>query len=84
MALKFTKFPIVKSMEIKSGPSMVYDDHYWVIEDECLLFFRGYSPQCNKIKGVAEQLSFGKEVRLLPRVFIPQRWSNDEMVPDLE
>ena len=34
----------------------IYTDYWWVVEDEYVLFYKGYSPQCNKKKEIMERV----------------------------
>ena len=56
----------------------VLEDRYWVVtqEDEVLLY-RGYSPQCNRNKKIVEKqmrMHEGCTIKHLPVAFVP--WSD--------
>ena len=53
----------------------VFENRYWVVtqEDEVLLY-RGYSPQCNMHKAIAEsmlKMHEGCTIKQLPVAFVP-------------
>lgn len=80
----YTKYPISEAFIPKEGLCMIYDNRWWSIEEECLLFFRGVSPQCNSNKSIAERFDKEKEIRFLERVFIPMHETTNGCSPDLE
>ncbi len=71
------------SMEDKRGLVHIFRNRYWIIREGNLLFWRGYSPQCNAVKSIAERLAKEDcEVVFLERVFIPMREGSDGLLYD--
>ena len=55
----FKKVPILEATSIpdKNGFYELYKNRYWeVTEDDCILFYKGISPQCNSNKVIVEGL----------------------------
>lgn len=56
---KFTAVPVAELINPqKRGPLMVYQDHYWAVDNQGNAFFfkgRSYSPQCNVNKAIVER-----------------------------
>lgn len=76
MVDRFTRVPLSElTNPRKRGPLMVYQDHWWAVDDEDNgLFFDGnsYSPQCNTVKEIVERhLAKGIETRA---VLVPWAW----------
>ena len=71
----YKKVPIEKAVKPKDG-YVVMADRWWIVVDECILFYRGYAPQCNDVKAITESIRDrmypGAEVRFLPMVFRAQ------------
>ena len=69
---KCEKIPISKAIVPFTG-AQVWVDYYWVVVDECLLFYKKTAPQCNSNKGLTEKvrdsLYPGAEVRKIPLVY---------------
>lgn len=69
---KCDKLPISKAIVPFTG-AKVWVDNYWVVVDECLLFYKKTSPQCNSNQEIAEKVRDiiypGAEVRLIPLVY---------------
>jgi hypothetical protein len=58
------------------GTVNIMAHRWWVIEDGCVVFFKGVSPQCNHRKAVVAdlvELYPGSRLMHLNRVFIPIR-----------
>lgn len=82
--MKYARYPAAKAVTPRAGLCIIYEDHWWVVEDDCLLFYRGFSAQCNSNRDTALHIAAGREVRFFERVFIPHRFSNeDQLVPDV-
>jgi len=66
------KLPISKAIVPFTG-AQVWVNNYWIVVDECLLFYKKTSPQCNLNKEIAEKvrdkLYPGAEVRQIPLVY---------------
>lgn len=73
VAAKFTRMPVkeLASAE-KRGPLMVYQDHWWAVDDDLNAFFfkgKSYSPQCNSNRLIVERhLAQGLATRA---IFLP-------------
>lgn len=69
---KCEKIPVSKAIVPFTG-SQVWVDYYWVVVDECLLFYKKTAPQCNSNKELTEKvrdkLYPGAEVRKIPLVY---------------
>lgn len=50
---KCTKVPLEKALKPFDN-ALVLTDRWWVVVDNCILFYRGYSPQCNSQKEITE------------------------------
>lgn len=75
-AAKFHRVPLADlTNPEKSGPLMVYQDHWWAVDDEDNAFFfkgKSYSPQCNINRLIVERhLAMGLATRV---VFVPWAW----------
>jgi hypothetical protein len=75
-AAKFQRVPLADlTNPQKSGPLMVYQDHWWVVDDEDNVFFykgKSYSPQCNINRLIVERhLVIGLVTRA---VLVPWAW----------
>ena len=70
-----TKVPLSVATKPRSGVFSIDVDLWWVVIDECILMYRGRSPQCNPHKRMVEKLVDrmypGAEVRQVPVVYIP-------------
>lgn len=68
-----TKIPIEKAI-IPFDGAKVMTDRYWIIEDESILFWNKYSPQCNSQKEIAESIQKkiypNGSVRFLPIIYV--------------
>lgn len=70
----YIKYPISKATKPpQDGLCRVYSDHYWLVIDECILFYRGFSPQCNSDRRLCELCKElpDSDVVLLSQVFVP-------------
>jgi len=69
---KCNKIPISKAVVPFTG-AQVWVDCYWIVVDECLLFYKKTAPQCNSDKRIAElvrnKLYPEAEVRQIPFVY---------------
>lgn len=79
---KCIKVPLSKLTTV-DGKDLVqiYRDRWWIVdENNNVLFYNGYSPQCNADQSISisirDKLYIGLEVRLIDIVYIPIR-SND-------
>jgi len=52
----FEMIPVEEARRPKNGAT-VYTDKYWAVQDGCVLFFRGFAPQCNSNKKLAEMVT---------------------------
>jgi hypothetical protein len=55
----FTKVPLSELTpdKIIGGTYDIMTDFYWAVtEDDCVLFYRGRSAQCNRNKGIVERI----------------------------
>lgn len=69
---------LLKHVTIEKA-TMVFDgatalcNRWWIVDDGCILFYRGRAPQCNSQKEIAEairdRLYPNAEVRFLPVVY---------------
>lgn len=68
-----SKMPLSRAL-IPFDGARVLKDRYLVVEDECILFYNKFSPQCNSIeslaKSIQEKLYPGAEVRYIPAVYV--------------
>ncbi len=58
----------------KSGPLMVYRDHWWALDaQDNVLFFHGksYSPQCNTNRELVERHGRGQDYGFSRAVLVP-------------
>lgn len=53
---RVTCLPVGKAIKPFDGARVICD-RWWIVQDEHLLFFRGFSPQCNAIKEIAERIA---------------------------
>ncbi len=61
----FRKVPIKKLTAIpeKNGFYELRKNYYWVVtEDDCVLFYKGSSPQCNSSKAVVDKWGIKSDV----------------------
>jgi len=69
---KCDKIPISKAIVPFTG-AQVWVNYYWVVVDECILFYKRTAPQCNSNKELTERvrdkLYPGAEVRFIPLVY---------------
>lgn len=49
------KVPIKEATTPTDG-SRVYANRYWTVMDECILFWRGFAPQCNSNEDIAKKV----------------------------
>jgi hypothetical protein len=84
--VKYTRYPVSEAVECRGpGPYMVYDDHWWVVVDGFLLFYRGESPQCNSSHDIAKHIAAGRALEFLKRVFIPQKFDGEgRLTPSID
>ena len=84
---KFTRVPLRElTNPQKSGPLMVYKDHWWAMDvDENVFFYKGksYSPQCNVNKVIVERhLAFengvaqAEKAKFVPWAYVPFKMSD--------
>lgn len=53
---RWRKVPLEK-LKTPRGGAICYTDTWWIVTpDNCVLFFRGFSPQCNSNEAVAKYL----------------------------
>lgn len=76
----YTKMKISDLQTPKPG-RLVYGPSWWIVtDDDCVLFFRKHSPQCNSNKLVSEHLRDklypGLEVRFIEHAFLPHSCSD--------
>ena len=58
----------------KRGPLMVYQDHWWALDDQDnVLFFKGksYSPQCNVNRQLVERHAAASDYGFARAVLVP-------------
>jgi hypothetical protein len=61
----FKKVPITKLTAIpeNNGFYELRKNYYWVVtEDDCVLFYKGSSPQCNSSKAVVDNWGIKRDV----------------------
>jgi len=77
------KLADILTARMDDGCLMVMTNRYWeVTPDDCVLFYRGVSPQCNIYKNITEQ--FRNEdcrVEFIPVAYIKCEWTEEGMVP---
>ncbi len=70
-----TCVPVEKATKPFDG-GVVLCDRWWIVREECVLFFRGVSPQCNANESITlrlrDRLYPGADVRFLPTVYVSQ------------
>lgn len=56
---QYTKVPISKITDpIGKDVVQLYHNYWWsVTDDNCVLFFRGKTPQCNMSKNICERIT---------------------------
>lgn len=82
----YTKYPINKATKPPPGGlCWVYTDRYWLVVDECILFYRGFSPQCNPDRRLCELRKDLAEADIvfLSQVFVPAREGMNGTVVDV-
>jgi hypothetical protein len=83
----YIKFPISKATEPpQDGACWIYRDRFWLVVDECILFYMGRSPQCNSQESIVARLNLTKdagEIRFIPLVFVPMSEKADGMDIDV-
>jgi len=75
----FTKTPIAEATQIPTKGQFVQilRDRFWAVsEDDCILTYKGSSPQCNDNEGIVERIIKGDhhpgvKVQFIPLVFLP-------------
>jgi hypothetical protein len=59
----------------RDGVFRVIVDAWWIVKDEKIMMYRGFSPQCNRDRKLAEsvrkKLYPECELRQLPAVYVP-------------
>lgn len=74
MSDNFTRLSVEKATEPIDGE--VITKSWWIVDNECLLFYRDHAPQCNKNENIAKKIrdkSFpDADVRYFEVVFIGQ------------
>jgi len=70
------KVPVKRATTPRGGLTMIIDDCWWLVVDDCILFHRVYgTPQCNSSEHVArtlrDRLCKYAEVVHIPFVFQP-------------
>lgn len=71
---EYTRIPVEKAMKPFDG-ARVLTNRWWVVVDECLLFYRGFSPQCNAIESITKRLAAihpSGEVRFLETAYVKE------------
>ena len=71
-----TKLPVSR-VTIPFNEARVLTNSYWIVVDECVLMYKGRSPQCNMNKEIAERvrdrLYPDAEVRFIPLVYLESK-----------
>jgi len=78
---KFTAIPVseVTRTPASSGTFKLYVNKYWgVTDDDYILLYRGYSPQCNDSKSVVESIissssHIATKVKRIDAVWLPHK-----------
>lgn len=74
---KFQRMPLAElTNPHKRGPLMVYQDHWWAVDDQENVFFykgKSYSPQCNVNRQIVERC-LGAAGLATNVVFVPWAW----------
>lgn len=75
------KVPIEKATTATGGLTMIHAESWWLVVDECVLYFKSSSPQCNHSEKIAkslrDRLCPSATVRHIPLVFeptTPENW----------
>lgn len=67
-----TKVPIEKATKPFDG-AIVIANRYWIVIDDCILFYRKHSPQCNSqlavVESIKKRLYPDAEIRFLECVY---------------
>ena len=73
--MDLTRIPVEEAITPRNG-MVVMCDRWWIVLDGCLLFFKGFAPQCNAVekiaKSIRDRLYPDADVRFLPLVFVKQ------------
>jgi len=73
----YKKYPIKKALSPVNGLFYNYTNRYWLVKDDCLLFYKGTSPQCNTNRTIVEKINKSRfSIQYFESVFIPIH-SND-------
>jgi len=88
---KYTFIPVESILEPhpEAHTLDVYRDRWWAVHDGCVLFWRGYSPQCNAHKSIVERMTRPGhahetcDVVFLETAYIPVKWTDEGMEPDM-
>ena len=80
---KHVKVPIKEVVDFEKiieGDNYCYVDRWWhVTEDDCILFYNGFSPQCNSHKSIIERSPIkGARPVFLSRVVVPMKTYYDQ------
>lgn len=58
----------------RDGSYKLLTNRYWQVVDECILLYKGFSPQCNSNKSITDRLSAGVgETRFIGKVWLKCR-----------
>ena len=72
-----TKIPLEKALKPFDGASVMLN-RFWIIEDECILFYNKYSAQCNSDSTIAESIRKriypDARILFLPVVYVEGRF----------
>lgn len=77
----FTKVPIEELTEVpkKCGFYELTANRWWAVTaDDCLLFYRGASKQCNANKGIVERLLSSENHPAVKVVFLEAVWTRHD------
>lgn len=74
-----TYVPVSEATQPRNGVYQIRKDYYWSVVDkdgiDCIMLYRGYSPQCNSDKSIVEQVNgrLYPEAKIvqLPVVYVP-------------
>jgi hypothetical protein len=77
----FKKVPISEAIKIPSvgGHYDLVKDMWWgVTDDECILYYRGYSRQCNRNKSITESIINSDTHPATKVIFLESVWEKHD------
>jgi len=77
---KFIRVPVESIADVphQDGYYQCLTNRWWVVVDGCILIYKGFSPQCNETKDIADRMAVarGGAVEFIKRAFIKHHCDN--------